>query len=66
MGIVFSASTRERMIADAKGKIVESLHFEEGTQASKANSKGEEDGYWVLTFEDGTEISFRFMAELVG
>ncbi len=25
----------------------------------------EEDRYWVMTFSDGSEMSFRFMAELV-
>jgi len=38
----------------APGKVVESLvHDEVGD-------------YWVMTFIDGSEISFRFMAELVG
>lgn len=44
---------QRKMISDqATGKLVESLVYEP-------------DGdYWVMTFEDESEISFRFMAEL--
>lgn len=50
----YTAEMRERISGDAKGKTVESLEWEP-----------EDGGYWVMTFEDGTEISFRFMAELI-
>jgi hypothetical protein len=45
---------REQIGGEAAGKTVESLGYEDGP----------DDGYWVMTFTDGTEISFRFMAEL--
>jgi hypothetical protein len=40
----------------SSGKIVVSLEYDHGI--------GNDDGYWVMTFTDGTEITFRFMAEL--
>ncbi len=43
---------RQQISARAQGKQVESLDYEP------------EDGYWVMTFTDGSEITFRFMAEL--
>ena len=36
-----------------KGKVVESLEYEEDGE------------YWVMTFTDGVETSFKFMSELV-
>jgi hypothetical protein len=42
---------RRRISAQAVGKRVASLEYVE------------DGGYWVMTFEDQTEISFRFMAE---
>ena len=44
---------REQISQQAAGKRVESLEYETGGD------------YWVMTFDDGSEISFRFMAELV-
>jgi hypothetical protein len=38
------------------GKTVESLEFVE--------ADGDCPSYWVMTFTDGSETSFRFMAEL--
>ena len=48
---------RETMIADAKGRIVESLYYE--TEDAQTGP------YWVMTFTDGSEMNFRFMSELV-
>ena len=48
----FTEEQRDRIEADAKGKTVESLEYDE------------EGDYWVMTFTDGSETSFRFMAEL--
>lgn len=48
------AATRESISKEAKGKVVESLEWTEA-----------DGGYWAMTFTDGQEISFRFMAELV-
>lgn len=48
----YTAEQRREISAMASGKTVESLEFEE------------DGGYWVMTFAEGSEISFRFMAEL--
>jgi hypothetical protein len=48
----YTAEQRQQISAMAPGRTVESLEFEE------------DGGYWVMTFTDGSEISFRFMAEL--
>lgn len=53
MGERWTAEQRQQISEQAKGKTVASLVYEE------------DDRYWVMTFEDGSEISFRFMAELV-
>jgi hypothetical protein len=50
----YTEAQRESISAEAKGKVIEKLEYEE------------KDNYWVMTFSDGSEISFRFMAELVG
>lgn len=50
----YTTEQRRQIIADAAGKTVESLEWEP-----------DQGGYWVMTFTDGSEISFRFMAELV-
>lgn len=52
--MIYSEDQRRRISEDAKGKTVESLAWEAA-----------DGGYWVMAFTDGTEISFRFMAELV-
>jgi hypothetical protein len=48
----WTAGQRQQIGAQAVGKVVESLDYEP------------DDDYWVMTFTDGSEISFRFMAEL--
>ena len=52
MGVKYSKEQREAIIKHTVGKVVENLYYEE---------EGE---YWVMEFTDGTETSFRFMAEL--
>jgi hypothetical protein len=54
--MAFTEEQREQIAGEAKGKTVESLEYEDDPATG---------GYWVMTFEDGSEISFRFMAELV-
>jgi hypothetical protein len=44
---------RRRISSEGAGKTVASLDWEP-----------DQGGYWVMTFTDGSEISFRFMAEL--
>ena len=51
--MTYTPEQRGQISAQAQGKTVESLEFEEDAG-----------GYWVMTFTDGSEISFRFMAEL--
>jgi hypothetical protein len=51
--VKYTTEQREQIARDGAGKVVESLEFEE-----------EDGGYWVMTFTDGSEVSFRFMAEL--
>ena len=46
----FNKEMRAVIIEQTKGKVVESLEYV--------------DDYWVMNFTDGTEASFRFMAEL--
>lgn len=53
MGFRFNEELKNRMSQDAVGKVVASLEYEQ------------EEDHWVMTFEDGSEMSFRFMAELV-
>jgi len=50
---MWSDEQRRRISEEARGKTVESLEYEPGG------------AYWVMTFTDGSEISFRFMAEMV-
>lgn len=49
----YTEEQKKQITADAAGKTVESLEWEEDCG-----------GYWVMTFTDDSEISFRFMAEL--
>ena len=46
----------QRISQEAKGKIIESLERVDDETAGE---------YWVMTFTDGSEISIRFMVELV-
>ena len=57
MGIVYTPEQREEMIQQVKGKRVQDLYYED--QDTKSGP------YWVMTFDDGSETCFRFMAELV-
>jgi hypothetical protein len=52
--MIFTQEQRDEIVIQARGKTVESLEFEDDSP-----------GYWVMTFTDGSEISFRFMTELV-
>ena len=47
----YNAAQRKMIEEEAKDKTIESLEWDEA-------------GYWVMTFTDGTEISFKFMSEL--
>lgn len=47
---------RAEISREAKGRTIETLEYE---------PPGDDlPGYWVMTFTDGTEISFRLMLEL--
>jgi hypothetical protein len=50
----YTPEQRERIGEQAAGKRVASLEYDDDPAA----------GYWSMTFTDGTEISFRLMAEL--
>ncbi len=49
----YNAEQQESIIKESIGKTVTGMEYVEG------------DRYWVMTFSDGSEMSFRFMAELV-
>ena len=49
----YTATQREQIKVEARGKTVQELNYDE------------EDKYWFMTFTDGSEISFRFMSELI-
>ena len=48
----FTPEMRIKISNEAKDKVIKSLQWDE------------EDEYWVMTFTDDSEISFRLMAEL--
>lgn len=48
----FTDEQRAKISEDAAGKVVGSVEYEAGGD------------YWVMTFTDESEISFRFMAEV--
>lgn len=50
--MTFKLEQLAKIIEEAAGKVVEKLEWDD---------EGE---YWTLLFTDGTEMSFRFMAEL--
>lgn len=52
----YSEAQREAISKEAKGRVIASLEWVDDKDIG---------GYWVMTFSDGAEISFRFMAELV-
>jgi hypothetical protein len=49
----YEPAMRQQISADARGRTIRSLEWDDPG------------GYWVMTFTDGSEITFRFMAELV-
>lgn len=51
--MTYTEEQRKQIAKAAKGRKVRSLEFETEGQ------------YWVMTFTDESEISFRFMAELL-
>lgn len=51
--MIYPPEMRQAISEQAVGKTVESLEYVEA-----------DGGYWVMTFTDGQEICFRFMAEL--
>ena len=58
--MTFDQEQRERICAEAKGKIVQSLEWSENE--NDADGLG---GYWVMIFTDGSKISFRLLVEAV-
>jgi hypothetical protein len=56
VAVTYTPSQRERIAEQFKGKKIERAEYVEA----------DGDGYWVIYFEDGSEIAFRFMAEIVG
>lgn len=53
--MIYTPAQRKMISEDAAGKTIESLEYDDDPAA----------GYWTMTFADGSEMSFRFMAELV-
>lgn len=51
-GMRYTSEQRAQISEQVAGRKVEALEYEP------------EGDYWAMTFDDGTEISFRFMAEL--
>jgi hypothetical protein len=49
----YTSEQRQQISEQAKGRVIKSLEWESA-----------DGGYWVMTFADGSEISFRLMAEL--
>lgn len=49
----WTAQQRKQIAQQAVGKTIASLTWDE------------DDHYWTATFTDGSEFSFRFMAELI-
>lgn len=52
MPIVYTPEQRELLSKESVGKVIASLYWEDDGE------------YWVMEFTDGSETSFRFMAEL--
>ena len=51
--MIYTDEQRQQIIEQSKGLVVESLEWDE------------EDKYWTYTFTNGSEMSFRFIAELI-
>lgn len=49
----YTSEQRQHIIENATGKTIANLFYEEDGE------------YWVMEFDDGSEASLRFMAELV-
>jgi len=49
----YTEKQRQEIINEIKNKVIENLEYD---------GEGE---YWTLLFTDGSEVNFRFMAELV-
>ncbi len=52
--IVYTPEQREQIIRQSAGKVIDHLEYDEDGR------------YWTFVFTDGSETSFRFMAELYG
>jgi hypothetical protein len=61
-GMRFSEEQRRHISRQAVGRFVEVLEYVEPVPGETGCAAGD---YWVMRFDDGSEISFRFMAELV-
>ncbi len=55
----FTKEQREKMSQEMKGKVIESLLFSQDLIA-------DDEPYYTITFTDGSEMSFHFMADLLG
>lgn len=51
----YNEEMRTKMIEQVKGKTIVNMEYSEGDGGP----------YWVIQLSDGSEFSFRFMAELV-
>lgn len=51
--MIYTDAERKQISEEATGRVIKSLEWEP------------EDGYWVMTFTDDSEICFRLMAELI-
>ena len=52
--MTYTEKQREEIIKQSRGKTIEELEWDD------------EGKYWTMVFTDGSEMSFRFMAELLG
>jgi hypothetical protein len=52
--MIYTPAQRKMISEDAAAKVIESLEYDDDPGAR----------YCVMTFTDGSEMSFRFMAEL--
>jgi hypothetical protein len=54
-GMKYTPAQRKQISADVAEKTIASLEYDDDPAAR----------YWTMTFTDGSEMSFRFMAELI-
>jgi hypothetical protein len=52
----YNQQQRDQISKDCKGRIIRSMEW--------VPPEGDMDGYWVMIFKDGSEISLRLMAEM--